>query len=464
MAPRTKKAAAATPTLTFLGGVGTVTGSKYLLRSKGAAVLIDCGLFQGFKQLRLRNWSPLPVDPKKIGAVVLTHAHLDHSGYLPLLVKNGFEGFVYATHATRDLCEILLPDSGFLQEKDAAFANKKGFSRHKPALPLYTKDDAMDALGRIRAVPFGEFREVAPGVRVRFRRAGHILGAAIVEATIDGRTVVFSGDLGRSDSATMPTPERVETADYVLIESTYGDRRHSTADPEDALAEVVNRVAARGGTVLVPSFAVGRTQILLYHIWRLKRSGRIPDLPVFLDSPMAIDAAEIFRRHADDHRLSPEDCRAMCAVARLVREPEDSQALDRDPMPKIIVSASGMATGGRVLHHLKHFAPDPRNAVLFAGYQAGGTRGRHMVDGAPTVKIHGRHVPIKAEVDNLDMLSAHADRDGLMAWLRGFRRPPKRTFVVHGEPEAADALRGQIEEELGWPVSVPDYRDEEPLD
>ena len=223
-------------------------------------------------------------------------------------------------------------------------------------------------------------------------------------------------------------------------------------------------IAARGGTVLVPSFAVGRTQNLLYHIWRLKRSGRIPDLPVFLDSPMAIDAAEIFRRHADDHCLSPEDCRAMCAVARTVREPEDSQALDRDPMPKIIVSASGMATGGRVLHHLKHFAPDPRNAVLFAGYQAGGTRGRHMVDGAPTVKIHGRHVPIKAEVDNLDMLCAHADRDGLMAWLRGFRRPPKRVFVVHGEPEAADALRGQIEEELGWPVSVPDYRDEERLD
>jgi metallo-beta-lactamase family protein len=445
--------------LTFLGGVCTVTGSKYLLEAEGKRFFVDCGLFQGFKQLRLRNWAHLPVDPKSVDAVILTHAHLDHSGYLPLLMKNGFRGPVYCTPGTHDLCAILLPDSGHLQEKDAEFANRHGFSKHHPALPLYTLADAEASLRHFKSVDFNEDKSLSPRLHFRFVPAGHILGAAIVELSCGDTKVVFSGDLGRPHSAIVIDPTRVHETDYLLVESTYGNRKHEARDPEDMLEEIIKRTAGRGGTLLIPSFAVGRSQLLMYHLHRLKQAKRIPDLPVFLDSPMAIEASELFVKHADEEKLSASQARAVCSVARFVTSVEESKALDHNRTPKIIISASGMATGGRVLHHLKVFAPDPRNTILFAGFQAGGTRGDAMTRGTEAVKIHGSYVPIRAEVDNLHMLSAHADADEIMAWLRNFEKPPKRTFITHGEPAAADALRHRIAEELGWACTVPEYRD-----
>lgn len=445
--------------LTFLGAVGTVTGSKYLVEADGKRFFVDCGLFQGFKQLRLRNWAKLPVDPKSIDAVVLTHAHLDHTGYLPLLVKNGFRGPIYCTPGTRDLCAILLPDSGHLQEKDAEFANRHGFSKHHPALPLYTLKDAEFSLKRFASLDFNEDKQLSPQVRFRFVPAGHILGAAMIEFTCGSTKVVFSGDLGRPNSVIVIDPMPIHETDYLLIESTYGNRKHETQNPEDVLADIINRTAGRGGTVVIPSFAVGRSQLLMYHLHRLKQAKRIPEIPIFLDSPMAEEASALFVKHADEEKLSASQARAVCAVARFVTSVDESKAIDHDPTPKVIISASGMATGGRVLHHLKIYAPDARNTILFAGFQAGGTRGDAMTKGAKEVKIHGAYVPIRAEVDNLHMLSAHADADEIIVWLRNFKRPPKETFVTHGEPDAADALRHRIAEELGWACTVPEYRD-----
>lgn len=445
--------------LSFLGAAGTVTGSRYLVEAAGRRILVDCGLFQGLKQLRLRNWDPFPIAPARLSAVVLTHAHLDHAGYLPLLARHGFNGPVYCTRATEALCGILLPDSGFVQERDAEYANRHGFSKHKPALPLYTEAEARACLALFRAQNFDTPFEIAPGIGARFHVAGHILGAAIVELTLRGTKIVFSGDLGRPNSPTMLDPALIDRADILMVESTYGDRSHDARDPEDAIAEIVTKTAARGGTVLVPTFAVGRSQTLLYHLGRLKKAGRIPDLPVFLDSPMAIDATEILVAHAGEYRLSAAATRSMTATARFVREVEESKALDTDPMPKIILAASGMATGGRVLHHLKALAPDPRNTILFAGFQAAGTRGASMMAGAATIKMHGGYVPVRAEVRNLSMLSAHADRDEILSWLSHFKAPPRLTFVTHGEPTSADALRLAIAERFGWAVCVPEHFD-----
>jgi metallo-beta-lactamase family protein len=445
--------------LTFLGGVETVTGSKYLVETGERRILVDCGLFQGFKQLRLRNWAPLPVDPKSIDMVVLTHAHLDHTGYLPLLIKHGFTGPVICTEATRDLCAILLPDSGHLQEKDAEFANRHGFSKHRPALPLYTQKDAEAALASFKPIDFNEQQLLARNIQLRFLPAGHILGAAIVELLVDGMKIVFSGDIGRPNSPTMLDPTPLKQADYLLIESTYGNRQHDPRDPEDALADVVVRTVGRGGTVLIPAFAVGRAQTIMFHLHRLKVANRIPDVPIFLDSPMAVNVTDLLCKYLPYHKLTTEECRVTCDVAQYVRSAEESKALDGDPMPKIIISASGMATGGRVVHHLKYYAPDRKNTVLFAGFQAGGTRGAAMTAGAESVKIHGQYVPIRAEIANLDMLSAHADANEMLGWLRNFKTPPKTTFITHGEPDAADALRRRIEAELRWNCSVPQYRD-----
>ncbi len=440
--------------LSFLGAAGTVTGSKYLLEVGERRVLVDCGLFQGLKALRLRNWERLPVPPDRIDAVILTHAHLDHSGYLPLLARDGFKGKVYCTSATRDLCSILLPDSGHLQERDAEFANRHGFSKHKPALPLYTEAEATASLRRFSPREFSAPFEIWPGFDVCFRPAGHILGAAFVEIRAGGTTLVFSGDLGRPGSLTMVDLAPPSQADYLIVESTYGGRSHDPVDPEDRLAVVIERTAGRGGVVLIPTFAVGRAQALLYHLYRLKSTGRIPDLPVFLDSPMAVNASKIFCDHLGAHRLTPDQCHALCNVAKYVNGVEESKALDRDPMPKVILAASGMATGGRVLHHLKVFAPVARNTILFAGFQAAGTRGAAMVAGAPTIKIHGEQIPIRAEVANLSMLSAHADREEILAWLSRLEKPPRRIFVTHGEPAAAAALQHDIEHKLGWDCRV----------
>ncbi|MDA1324019.1 MAG: MBL fold metallo-hydrolase [Proteobacteria bacterium] len=447
-------------TLKFLGGVGTVTGSKHLLRGPGISVMVDCGLFQGFKQLRLRNWAPFPVKPQEIETIVLTHAHLDHSGYIPRLVKQGFQGQVLSTPATHDLCKILLRDSGHILEKDAEFANRHGFSKHKPALPLYTQADAEASLNRFADVPFDTEHRLGESGSVTFLRAGHILGAAVARITAGGQTIVFSGDLGRSNTATMLDPAAVRQADYLVLESTYGNRLHEPRDPEDALAQIIGDTAARGGSVIIPSFAVGRTQSLLLHLSRLKSAGRIPNIPVFLDSPMATSASELFCHHLADQRLTAAECREACAVAHYVRDVEESKNLDTNPMPKVIVSASGMATGGRVVHHLKRYAPDRRSTILFAGFQAGGTRGDAMTKGAETVKIHGQHIPVRAQIENLHMLSAHADADEIMAWLANFQQPPKTTFITHGEPAASDALRQRIEEELGWTCHVPEQGEE----
>src|SRR6266496_3617701 len=373
--------------LSFLGAAGTVTGSKYLVENEGSAILIDCGLFQGFKTLRLRNWAPFPFEPRSIAAAVLTHAHLDHSGALPLLVKQGFSGGIFCSRATIDLCGILLPDSGHLQEKDAEFANRHRFSKHKPALPLYTEQDARKALECLRPLPFDQDNGIKGGAGVRLRRAGHILGAASVQLDLGGRTIVFSGDLGRYNDATMVDPVEIEHADYLVVESTYGNRRHDVLDPEDALAEIIGRTVGRGGTVVIPAFAVGRAQSLMFHLHRLKTSQRIPDVPIFLDSPMAVDASEIFCKHVADHKLTARECRDACAVAHYVQTVEESKALMANSMPKVIISASGMATGGRVLHHLKSYAPDAKNTILFAGFHAGGTRGAAMVGGVDSIKI-----------------------------------------------------------------------------
>ena len=445
-----------TVSLTFLGGTGTVTGSKYLVEAGDRRILVDCGLFQGFKQLRERNWAPFPVDPASIDVVLLTHAHLDHSGYLPLLVRKGFTGQVVCTRATLELCELLLPDSGYLMEADARFANRHGFSRHRPALPLYDRRDAERSLKSFKAVPFNDPIPIAGGGSATFRKAGHILGAASIELDAFGTRIAFSGDLGRYGDATMVDPEPVRSADYLLVESTYGNRRHDRTAPEEALEQVIARTARRGGSVIIPAFAVGRAQALLYHLSRLRKAGRL-HVPVFLDSPMAVNASAIFCDHPHDTRLTGAQCREACEVATYTRDVEESKRLDQDPVPKVIVSASGMATGGRVLHHLKRYAPDRRNTIMLAGFQAGGTRGAALQAGATELKIHGDYVPVRAEVVSLGMFSAHADRDELLRWLGGFEKPPQMTFVTHGEPEASDALRHDIKELLGWPVRVPEH-------
>lgn len=443
--------------LTFLGAAGTVTGSKYLLEHGGRRLLVDCGLFQGLKQLRLRNWDRFPLPADAIDAVVLTHAHIDHSGYLPALARQGFRGSVFATEATRDLAALMLPDSGHLQEEDAEYANRHGFSRHHPALPLYTEEDGRRVLRQFRPRAYGESFEPVPGLQVRFSQAGHILGAASVHVTWVGGSLLFSGDLGRDDDLLMRPPEPPPAADGVLLESTYGDRLHEPEDPATLLAQVVNRTAARGGIVVVPAFAVGRAQALLHLVARLKEERRIPDLPVFLNSPMAADVTEIYHRHHGEHRLDDAQCRRMCEAARIVNTLEESRKLNDLRFPGVIVSASGMATGGRVVHHLKAFAPDRRNTILLAGYQAAGTRGAALVGGAKEIKIHGNHVPVRAEVVSLGSLSAHADRDELLRWIGKLPKPPRRVFVTHGEPVAADSLRQAIEERHGWPVAVPEH-------
>ncbi|WPG41639.1 MBL fold metallo-hydrolase [Variovorax sp. EBFNA2] len=446
----------------FLGGTGTVTGSKYLLTHEGRRLLVDCGLFQGLKQLRLRNWEALPIDAVDIDAVLLTHAHMDHSGFVPRLVQQGFKGKVYCTSATRELCELLLPDSGRLQEEDADFANRHGHSKHKPALTLYTEQDARAALKRFEVVPFGQECAPWPGWSWQLHRAGHILGAASVRVGWEGSSILFSGDLGRSDDLLMRPPEVVQAADYVVVESTYGNRRHPASDTLTELAGVINRTAARGGIVVIPAFAVGRAQTLLHAIQLLKNARRIPDMPVYLNSPMAADATRIYRKHLDEHRLSAEQCAEMQGKTIIVNTIEESRRLNMLAYPSIIVSASGMATGGRVLHHLKAYAPDARNTILFAGFQAAGTRGAAMISGVDAIKIHGAYVPVRAEVANLETLSAHADHDELLTWLDA-QRAPRRVFVTHGEPVAADALRLAIEERHGWPCTVPDYRESHEL-
>lgn len=446
----------------FMGAAGTVTGSRTLVRQGSTSLLVDCGMFQGYKPLRLRNWEPLPVDPATIDAVVLTHAHLDHSGWLPVLVRQGFSGPVLCTPATRDLCRLILMDSARINEEDANYANRKGFSRHSPAKPLFSEADARDALALMQPVRWDEELEVGE-LRVRLSGAGHILGASSVRVAGGGRSVLFSGDLGRSDDLLMPAPASPQAADVVVQECTYGRGLHSGDDPVAALGEVIARTAARRGVVLVPAFSVGRSQAIMRAIQLLKQRGSIPQaLPVLLDSPMAVNATELYERYAHEHLLEPADGASLWDGVQLVRQRRASKAIARRRGPYVLISAAGMLTGGRVLHHLARIAPRGPNALVFVGYQAAGTRGARILAGERTIRLHGQQVSIGCEVVEIDGFSAHADQDELLGWLKGLPEPPRQVILNHGEPHSADAYRVRIEEELGWECSV--ARDGDDLD
>ncbi len=456
----------ASPTVQFLGAAGAVTGSKHLVRAGGRSVLLDCGLFQGLKQLRLRNWRQLPIEAATIDAVLISHAHIDHSGYLPLLVRQGYRGPILCSSATADLLPVLLCDAAKLQEEDAEHANRHGYSKHRPALPLFTSADAEAALRLIETRPFGERFPVTDGFAAIFRHAGHILGSATIELQIGGAApcrLVYSGDLGRWNRPILRNPELVTDADVVLVESTYGDRVH-TGDPEEDLARVIRESVQRGGVLLVPAFAVDRTQELLWYLRRLEEAKRIPVLPIYIDSPMAIDVTEIYARHPEEHNLEMAAFRQQhrsplrCKNQHMARTPDESKAINHLGGPMIIISASGMATGGRVLHHLEQRLPDPRTTVLLVGYQAAGTRGRSLQEGARTIRMYGHEIPVRAHVETLQGLSAHADREDIIRWLSAFHQP-KHVYLVHGEPESARGLADTIEKRLHWQVSV--ARDEE---
>ena len=436
--------------LKFCGAAGTVTGSRYLLTHDGAQTLVDCGLFQGQKQLRQRNWEELPFNASKVGTVLLTHAHIDHSGYLPVLVRRGFKGRIICTKATLELCQLLLRDSAHLQEEEARYANKRGYSRHKPALPLYTLEDAEAALKLFQGVDYDTPVDVTPGITANFHQAGHILGAAMIMLRHSGRRTLFSGDLGRPVDPVMRPPAIIRETDDLILESTYGNRLHGAMDPEAELGAHLSRAIGRGGLVIIPAFAVGRVQTLLLLISRLKKRGALPDVPIYLNSPMAVDATRIYHEFRSEHRLSVEECETACKVSKFVNSVEESIELNKTKGPGIIISASGMATGGRVVHHLKAFAPDPRNMVLFAGFQAAGTRGAAMVAGAEWIRIHGEDIPVRAEVVNVDAFSAHADYEELIGWLKNMAKAPSRLFLTHGEPAAAESFKSNIKKNLGW--------------
>jgi metallo-beta-lactamase family protein len=443
--------------LTSFGAADGVTGSKHLIDVGGSRILLDCGLFQGLKLHRERNWQPLPIDLHSIDAVVLSHAHLDHSGWLPVLVKHGFRGPIFTNTATRDLCAVLLADSAHLQEEDARRANRYGSASHTPALPLYTKADAARAVQRISALPSDRGAEIGR-VQIGFTPVGHLLGASAITLTAGRERIVFSGDLGRSNDLLLPAPQAVRKADVLLVEATYGNRTHPMEDVQTRLGDIIRRTMARGGSVLLPSFAVGRAQALLLVLQRLRAAGDIPhSLPIYLDSPMAIAATELTLKHRKLLRVAPRELATLKDGVRFIETGAQSQRLTRSRYPGVIISASGMATGGRVLHHLKSLAPDEKHHLVFPGFQVAGTRGAKIVAGANEVKIFGEMVPIRAEVSHLEGFSGHADADELMSWMHQLERAPRHTFVVHGDPDATDTLRFRIGNELGWRASVPPH-------
>jgi metallo-beta-lactamase family protein len=453
--------------ITFFGAAGTVTGSKYLVEAGGKRLLVDCGLFEGSKELGQRNWEKFSIDPSTIEWVLLTHAHIDHTGYLPRLVRSGFRGPIYANAATRELCSLLLPDSAHLQEEEAQFRARKKSSRHDPPLPLYTVGEAQQALQQFREIPRADAFSISPQFSVRPHNAGHILGASWLELTIteNGRQtlVVFSGDLGRYDEPILNDPESPSRADFLLCESTYGDRDHPDGSPEDILAEVISDTAKRGGALVIPCFAVDRTQLVMYYLRELEQKQRIPPVPVYIDSPMAINVTDLYERHHEDHKLGfqrEEDSNQDPLNLReghMTRSVEDSKKINDVVSPCIILSASGMATGGRILHHLARRLPDSRSTVLLVGYQAEGTRGRCLQDGAKYIRIFGEQVPVRAHVVEMGQLSAHAGRSELLRWLSGLQAPPRQTFLVHGEPAALSSLRDAIVDKFHWNVVIPAY-------
>jgi metallo-beta-lactamase family protein len=453
------------PTIAFHGAARTVTGSRHLLTLGDHRVLVDCGLFQGPRELRERNWEPFPVDPASIDAIVLTHAHTDHIGYLPRVVAQGFAGQVFATHGTAGISRISLPDSARLQEEEARYHNKNRTSRHSPALPLYTERDAFEALRRMRPLKYGQWQDLPGRAKLRFLPAGHILGSAFAEIYFeDGRRILMTGDLGRKNTPIIRDPEAVDFAEFLAIESTYGDRLHGDQNPQQEIERILNQAYRDGSCVLVPSFAIGRTQELLYHLSVLQHQGRIPRIPLFVDSPMATSATVLYDHTREDHDVDMKDFSLDGKSAlhpdhlEFVRDKSQSKALNARQGPMVIISGSGMCSGGRILHHLKQRLDDPTTVLLFTGYQGAGTLGREILDGAESVEIHRAEIPVRARIERLTSLSAHADQAEIIEWLANFKSPPKRTFLVHGEPGPQEALRDRIVERYGWDVAIPEYR------
>ncbi|PCI31527.1 MAG: MBL fold metallo-hydrolase [Elusimicrobia bacterium] len=450
------------PTLEFLGAARSVTGSKFLARTKNSQVLFECGMFQGLKELRLRNWNPFPMNPADLEAVVLTHAHIDHSGMLPRLTKMGYEGPIYCTPASTELLRLLLPDAGYLQEQEANYANKKGYSKHSPALPLFTREDAQESLGQLRTLDYGKSLEVADGVTIKFHPSGHILGAGFVEADIGGRKVIVSGDIGSYEREVMAEPSDLPDADYVLVESTYGGRSVDARPVQETLKEHIGPVLAEGGVVVIPAFAIGRTTLVIYHLRQLQERGELPDVPVYVDSPMATDAVDIYCRYGLEHNLkvdllrSSDKCPITAKTMHMVKRLEDSKKLHRKPGPMIIVSASGMLAGGRSVHHVKTRGGDPKNLILLVGYQADGTRGRALIQGKRELKMFGETHTINAKVASIQGLSAHGDSDDVLRWLGTSKAKPK-AFLVHGEDEGLHAMGKRVGEELHWKHYTPNY-------
>ena len=443
----------------FLGGAGTVTGSKFLVTFGNKKIFVDCGMFQGLKNLRLLNRAPIGVNVRELTAVILTHAHLDHTGHLPLLVKEGFKGNIYCTDPTRELTEIILRDTAKIQEEDAARANRGGYSKHKPALPLYDSHDVERTLPHFKVEPLHQWIQIDDQIKFRFQPSGHILGSAFVELDCGGERIAFSGDLGRKNPLTLNPPARIDHADYILIESTYGDRKHSRENIFDRFAKIISETVARGGQILIPCFAVGRAQDILHIIAKLKESQSIPNIPVYLDSPMAIRTTKVFDHFSEWHRLGHDDLVNLERGVTLVSDGEASKKIQDDHRPAIVIAGSGMMTGGRILSHAFHKLGNPKNTFMIVGFQAAGTLGRFLKDGADELKMFGEYVPVHAKVEEVSTLSAHADQSEIIEWLKGFSKPPKKIFIVHGEPHSSDALRVRIKDALGWQVVVPEMGD-----
>lgn len=439
----------------FLGAAGTVTGSKYLLNVGDRKILIDCGLFQGLKALRLKNWDECDFDPASIDAIILTHAHIDHSGYIPKIVKSGFRGKIYCSQATFDLCKILLPDSGHLMQEEADFLNKIKKSKHDPAAPLFTVQDAVRSLEFFHPIPFNKTISLEGNIQFHLQLAGHILGASSIVMNADGKSIGFTGDIGRQIDSIFNPPELMPQVDYLITESTYGNRLHKNTDILEELEEIIKEAYSVGGVVIIPSFAVGRAQSLMYFLWKLKKEKRIPEIPMYLNSPMATNVNELLSKYKELHKISLNECDEICNTVKYVRSVEESKALNNQPGPMLIISASGMLTGGRVLHHIKAFAPDSRNTIVLAGFQAAGTRGEAIERGANEIKIHGEYVKIRAKVKILDNVSAHSDYSEIISWFEQAKIQPKKVFVTHGEPSASDELRRRLTEKFNWSCTVP---------
>ncbi|MCM4169352.1 Ribonuclease [Arenibacter antarcticus] len=439
----------------FLGASGTVTGSKFYLETPEQNILVDCGMFQGVKELRELNWEPLPIDASKINCVLLTHGHLDHTGYLPRLVKEGFKGDIIGTPPTLAIAGIILRDSAKIHEEEAERANKEEYSKHNPALPYYNHKDAEKTIGMFSYSEKDEWIPLSENIRFRFRYNGHIIGATFIEVDLYGKMFVFSGDVGRSEDLLLFPPERPEWADYLFLESTYGNKLHPEEDVENILAELITRTIREGGNLIIPSFAVERLQSLMYLLWKLYQENKIPNIPIFIDSPMGNNVLSVFETYPQWHKLSIKEYKAMCNHFNIITSYGDTWKTIDDPRPKVVIAGSGMVTGGRVLTYLKQMVDRTSTTVLLVGYQAEGTRGRQLYDGAHEIKIFGKYIPVKATVKHLESLSAHADQNELLHWIQKIKNIPERTFLIHGEPASLDAFRVKIKTSNGWQVHVP---------